>query len=239
MRKSLVTATAALALLSVAASAQTPAPADAAKPAAPAEQKPAEAKPAEDQVLATVDGQPIKMSDVMRAMESMPPQVRQLPPEMVTPVILDQLINGKLVAKAGYEAGVQNSDEAKARMKAAEERIVQGVYLDQEVEKRINEDAIKAAYEDWKKANPPEAQVRARHILVADEAKAKDIIAQLDKGGDFAKLAQENSTDGAAAQGGDLGYFKKGDMVPEFADAADVRAARAKTRTTNKAAFRP
>ena len=63
--------------------------------------------------------------------------------------------------------------------------------------------------------------MHARHILVGDEATAKKIIAELKKGGDFAALSKQYSKDPSAAQqGGDLGFFKKTDMVPEFADAA-------------------
>ncbi|MGE3651004.1 MAG: peptidylprolyl isomerase, partial [Reyranellaceae bacterium] len=68
---------------------------------------------------------------------------------------------------------------------------------------------------------PPEEEVSAKHNLVASEDEAKKIIEELGKGGDFAKIAKEKSTDKASgAQGGDLGWFKKGDMVKEFAEAA-------------------
>jgi foldase protein PrsA len=80
---------------------------------------------------------------------------------------------------------------------------------DEDVEKKFNE----------KKENG-ELQIRASHILVEDEAKANDLKKQLDEGADFAELAKENSSDGSAASGGDLGYFGKGKMVKEFEDVA-------------------
>ncbi|WP_026905662.1 peptidylprolyl isomerase [Paucisalibacillus globulus] len=80
---------------------------------------------------------------------------------------------------------------------------------DEDVEKKFNE----------KKENG-ELEIRASHILVEDEAKAKDLKKQLDEGADFAELAKENSTDGSASQGGDLGFFAKGKMVKEFEDTA-------------------
>ena len=84
----------------------------------------------------------------------------------------------------------------------------------------VSESDTKAAYEKFK-TELGDKEYNARHILVASEAEAKDVIAQLNKGGDFSKIAKEKSTDkGSGANGGDLGWFKKSDMVKEFADAA-------------------
>ena len=80
---------------------------------------------------------------------------------------------------------------------------------------------MRARYDQQIANKPREEEVHARHILVPDEATAKQVIAQLGKGADFAALSKQYSKDpGAAQQGGDLGWFKKSEMVPEFADAA-------------------
>ena len=93
--------------------------------------------------------------------------------------------------------------------------------LEKEVGPQVTEAAVKARYDKDIAGKPAVQEVHARHILVADEATAKKIIAELKKGGDFAALSKQYSKDpGAAQQGGDLGLFKKGDMVPEFSDAA-------------------
>ncbi len=85
----------------------------------------------------------------------------------------------------------------------------------------MTDEAVKARYDAEFAGKKGEEEVHARHILVADEATAKKIIAELKKGGDFAALSKQYSKDpGAAQQGGDLGFFKTTDMVPEFADAA-------------------
>lgn len=84
--------------------------------------------------------------------------------------------------------------------------------------KEPTEQELKAMY-DERVAEMPKSEYHARHILVADEAKAKDLIAQLDKGASFEKLAKDNSSDGSAAEGGDLGWFLPAQMVKPFADA--------------------
>ncbi|HYH22804.1 MAG TPA: peptidylprolyl isomerase [Azospirillum sp.] len=196
-----------------------PLAAQAQQPAAPAP-APAAAQ-SQDPVVARVNGEALHASDVMRLVSQLPPQVQQMPLEMIYPAILDQLVNQKLVSAAGYKAGLQNSAEVKEELKRAEERIVQRAFIQGEVEKRITEDALDKAYKEYVAKHPAQEEVKAAHILVESEAEAKDIIAQLKKGADFAKLAKEKSKDKAAAeQGGDLGYFTKDTMVEPFANAA-------------------
>ncbi|MGQ9372121.1 peptidylprolyl isomerase [Azospirillum sp. ST 5-10] len=174
-----------------------------------------------DPVIARVDGQEIHASDLMRMAGQLPPQVRQMPLEMLYPAILEQLVNQKLIAGAGYKAGLQGSEQVKQELKAAEERAVQRAYVEQKIQERITPEALDEAYKQYLKDNPSQEEVKASHILVENEAEAKEIIDQLQKGGDFAKIAKEKSKDtAAAAQGGDLGYFTKDAMVEPFAEAA-------------------
>jgi peptidyl-prolyl cis-trans isomerase C len=77
---------------------------------------------------------------------------------------------------------------------------------------------LKAEY-DERVAEAPKEEFHARHILVDEEAKAKEMIAQLDKGGSFEELAKENSKDGSSTEGGDLGWFNANQMVKPFSDA--------------------
>ena len=105
-------------------------------------------------------------------------------------------------------------------MKIAADAALQNALLTQVIGPQVTEAKVHAAYDKEYAGKPGEEEVHARHILVATEAEAKDIIAQLDKGADFATLAKQHSTDGCAAQGGDLGFFTKDDMVAPFADAA-------------------
>ena len=104
---------------------------------------------------------------------------------------------------------------------AAEEQALETALLHKEIAPLVTEAAVRARYDQQIAGKPGVDEVHARHILVPDEATAKQVIAELNKGGDFAALSKQYSKDpGAAQQGGDLGWFKKDEMVPEFANAA-------------------
>jgi peptidyl-prolyl cis-trans isomerase C len=173
-----------------------------------------------DPVLATVNGQPIHLSDVKEAAQSLP-QARNLPPQQVYPLLLDQLIDAQALLVKAQQSGLDKDADVQRAMKAAQERALESAYLSKTVRPQVTEEAVKARYNAEFAGKKGEEEVHARHILVPDEATAKKIIAELKKGADFAALSTQYSKDpGAAQQGGDLGFFKKGDMVPEFSDIA-------------------
>jgi peptidyl-prolyl cis-trans isomerase C len=177
--------------------------------------------PQSDPVVAVVNGQAIKLSEVQAAQASLPPQYRNLPLERIFPALLEQMIDARLLVAEARKAKLQDSEAFKKRLASIEDRLLQELFVVQEIERRLSPKAVKEAYEKKIRDLPPEEEVKARHILVADEAAAKAIIEELKKGGDFEKIAKDKSTDKASgAQGGDLGWFKKGDMVKEFAEAA-------------------
>lgn len=186
--------------------------------AVPAPAQDGEAPP--DRVIATVNGEEIFMSEAMRAIQALPPQVRQMPPEMLLPVIADQIAAGRLIAARGYDEGLQDDPEVQERVSEAERSIVQDIWLQRAIADRTTEDAVEEAYEKFVAENPPSEEIRARHILVETEDEAKALIAQLDEGADFATLAQEHSTGPSGPNGGDLGYFGQGQMVQPFSDTA-------------------
>lgn len=174
-----------------------------------------------DPVVARVNGTEIHRSEVLHTITGLPAQVRQMPTEMVFPAVLDQMVNGRLVAAAASEAKLQDDPEYKDKMKRAEERVIQEIFLSRAVKARITDAALQDRYKKYLTDNPPQDEVRASHILVATEAEAKGLIDQIKAGADFAKLAKEKSSDAAAAaQGGDLGYFTKDAMVQPFSEAA-------------------
>lgn len=189
--------------------------------AAVAAEAPQPAAPAGDPVVARVDGTEIHRSEIDALIGQLPPNVREMKPEVVIPALIEQVVNQRLVAAAGYKAGLQNSDEVKADLKKAEARSVQHAYIQKLIDAKITPSMLENAYKQRLATNPPAEEVRASHILVETEDQAKAIIEELKKGGDFAKIAKEKSKDpSAAAQGGDLGYFTREAMVQEFADAA-------------------
>ncbi|WP_428490643.1 peptidylprolyl isomerase [Rhodopila sp.] len=174
-----------------------------------------------DPVLAKVNGQPIHASDLKAAADTLPAQARALPPKQLYPMLLDQLIDAQALVIEAKKTGLENDPEVKRSMQMAEDRTLASAMLSKQVRPEVSEAAVKARYDQEFANKPGEPEVHARHILVSDEATADKIIAELKKGGDFAALSKQYSKDpGAAKQGGDLGFFKKTDMVPAFADAA-------------------
>nr|WP_294527891.1 peptidylprolyl isomerase [uncultured Rhodopila sp.] len=174
-----------------------------------------------DPVLATVNGQPIHLSDVKEATASLPPQARGMPPQQLYPMLLEQLIDARALLIQAQRTGLDKDPEVQRAMQAAQERALASALLNKVVRPQVTDEAVKARYDQEFAGKTGEIEVHARHILVADEATAKKIIAELKKGADFAALSKQYSKDpGAAQQGGDLGFFKKTDMVPEFSAVA-------------------
>ena len=174
-----------------------------------------------DPVLATVNGQPIHASDLKAAVETLPPQARALPPQQLYPLLLDQLVDAQALLVEAKKTGLDKDPNVQRSVQMAEDRTLASAVLNKQVQQQVTDEAVKTRYDQEFVNKPAESEVHARHILVADEATAKKVIAELNKGGDFAALSKQYSKDpGASAQGGDLGFFKKTDMVPAFADAA-------------------
>jgi peptidyl-prolyl cis-trans isomerase C len=175
---------------------------------------------ADDPVVARINGKELRRSDVTAVQKTLPPQAQQMPIEMIYPMLIEQMVSQQLITEAGRKEKLDQSPELKAKLARYEERLVQEAWLTREVEKAASEEKLKEKYEQFVKENPPKEEVSARHILVEKEDDAKAVIRDLDKGGDFAKLAKERSKDPAAATGGDLGFFAREEMVPEFSEAA-------------------
>jgi peptidyl-prolyl cis-trans isomerase C len=192
---------------------------------APAQTPPAAspqpADTAADPVIAIVDGAAIRRSEMLAMQRQLPAQYQQMPIEMIFPVLLERMIDSKLIAVAGRQAGLQNEPEVKARVASFEERVVQEVYLTRRIAQRADDATLRKRYDEFVKANPPKEEIHARHILVATESEANAVSEALRKGADFQKLAAEKTIDPSGkTTGGDLGFFGKDEMVPEFSGAA-------------------
>jgi peptidyl-prolyl cis-trans isomerase C len=171
-------------------------------------------------VVARVNAIEIHRSDVIQALGSLPPQVQQMPMAQIYPLLLERMIDNKLVAAAGRAQKLQDDAEIKRRVAEFEDHAVQEAYLQRVVKGKLSDAELHKKYDAFVKENPPQEEVHARHILVANEKDAQAVLAELRKGADFAAVAKAKSTDGSARDGGDLGFFNRGDMVAEFSDAA-------------------
>jgi peptidyl-prolyl cis-trans isomerase C len=176
--------------------------------------------PAADPVVARVDGSPIHLSDVEAAMRGLPEQFRAMPPQILFPIMLDQLISQRVLTNAARKLNLQDTPEVRARVARAEEEALQQALLAREIGPLLTEEALRARYEKDIASQPREAQVRARHILLQTETEARNAIVALQAGADFATLARERSRGPGAAEGGDLGFFKREEMPDAFAEAA-------------------
>jgi len=175
---------------------------------------------APDPVVAKVDGQPIHLSELQSAAKDLPPNARGMPPATLYPMLLEQMIDGQALSTEARKAGLQKDPAVERQIAAATDRVLQTAMLGQLIGPMVTEDALRARYQRDFANKPGEDEVHARHILVDNEDLAKKIIAELKKGGDFAALAKEYSKDPGSDHSGDLGFFRKDEMVPEFAAAA-------------------
>nr|WP_047581938.1 peptidylprolyl isomerase [Methylobacterium sp. ZNC0032] len=174
-----------------------------------------------DKVVAKVDGIAITEKDVQLASEDLGERLAQLPEERKRDEVINYLVDLKLGAKAATEAKIGDTPDFAARLAYYREKVLLDEYLTREGKKAVTSEAAKKLFDDTTKAMTPEEEAHARHILVEDEAQAKAAVERLKKGEDFAKVAAELSKDpGSGKEGGDLGWFTKDRMVPEFAEAA-------------------
>ena len=191
-----------------------------------------------DPIVAKVNGQILYRSDVEIALRTAPAQVQQAPLEKVYPQILGSMINALLLSQAGKTAKVDQNPVVKAQIQATQTELVADAYVASISRSQISEAKLRAAYDDYAKQAPQQEEISARHILVPTEQEAKDIIEQLKKGADFATLAKDKTTDPSGkSNGGDLGYFTKQDMVPEFANVAFALKKGEYTQTPVKTQF--
>ncbi|MGF0539692.1 peptidylprolyl isomerase [Agrobacterium sp. ES01] len=175
---------------------------------------------AEDAVVAKVGDLDIHQSELDLAIANLDPQLQQLPEEQKKVAALSGVIDVKLLAGNATAEGLDQDEAFKKRMQYIADRELHNAYFKKHVVDAVTDDEVKARYDKEVAALPQQEEVHARHILVKTEDEAKAIIKELDEGKDFVELAKEHSTDPNKSEGGDLGYFGKGRMVPEFEEAA-------------------
>lgn len=171
-------------------------------------------------VIAKVDGKDITMQDVKNFMETSQDQMAGASLDQLFPMIQEQLVMGAVISNKAAAQNLEQDPVVQTRLAVMKDNVIRATYLEREVNALTSDEALKKQYDEFTKSFKPEEEVSAQHILVDDEAKAKEVIKKLKAGAKFEDLVKEYSKDKGAKQDGDLGYFRQTDMVKEFADAA-------------------
>lgn len=177
--------------------------------------------PSEDPVVAVVDGAEVHRSDVEAVARALPEQYRQVPLPQMYGMLLDRAIDFRLLANAAEGQDLADDPDVQAALAKARANVLRDAYIRQQIDEGTTPEKLQARYDEIKDDEDfTQPEVHARHILLGSEDEAKQVITELDGGADFAALAEERSVGPSAPNGGDLGYFRRGQMVPEFAEAA-------------------
>lgn len=174
---------------------------------------------ADDSVVARVNGVEVKQSQLDFAESELGPRLANFPPEDRRRVLLQYVLEAELMAEAAEKEKLNEAPTFADRVKYHERRALRDAFYDSSIRAAVPEADAKKIFDEKIATVKPDQQVHARHILVETEAEAKDVIARLKKGEDFAKVAKEKSKD-SNAEGGDLGFFSRGQMLKPFEDAA-------------------
>jgi peptidyl-prolyl cis-trans isomerase C len=173
-----------------------------------------------DTVIARVNGIDIKQSDLALAEEDVGAEMQGSSPDAKREQLIAYLADVIMVTQEAEKKKIAENPDFKRRLAFLRNKLLMGFELQEEAKAAVSENGMQQTYQDAVKSMAGQEEVRARHILVESEDEAKTILTELKGGADFATLAKEKSKDPGAAQGGDLGYFSKEQMVPEFADVA-------------------
>ena len=175
---------------------------------------------ASDPVIARVNGVDITQGDLALAEEDMGADMQATSPEAKHENLISYLADIIMVTQAADKKNLGDNPDFKRRLAFLRNKLLMGYELQREAKTALTDEALHQTYDEAVRSMAGQEEVRARHILVDDEDEAKKVLDQLKSGADFAALAKEKSKDPGAAEGGDLGYFTKDQMVPEFADVA-------------------
>jgi peptidyl-prolyl cis-trans isomerase C len=171
-------------------------------------------------VVATIDGEDISLNLVIAMMRQLPPQYRDQPFDVLYDPVLDDIIDTRLAAREAKRSGIADDPLIQELAQRAYDRVMAEAWISINIQQQITDDMVETRYAELINDTSAREEISARHILVDSMDAATDIIRRLDDGEDFATLAKALSTGPSAPNGGNLGYFKRGDMVPSFSDAA-------------------
>jgi len=188
-------------------------------------------------LVAKLNGEDIYLDEVLRLVEKLPDEIRQQPLETYFDRLVDDIVDSRLAATAGNEAGLTNDERVIEQMSIAAQRVLAEAWINSELRKSITDEAVQQAYDIFVADEQSRHEVRARHILVKEKTEAEAVISELQGGADFAELAKKRSAGPSGPNGGDLGYFPRGAMVPAFENAAFALAAGSFTQTPVQTQF--
>lgn len=187
----------------------------------------AEDKPADkDYVVLRVGNEDIKKSEIANTWKAVFPGENAPAFDSLDSKLKENIYRNiageRIMLSEAYKSGVQNSETVKERIKQVDRQIVIEEFLRDKTQSALSDDALHAVYNDYvKSVGSGKEEIKARHILVKEKASADAIEKKLKKGGDFSKIAKEESQDEASgASGGELGWFAADRMTPEFSKAA-------------------
>ena len=184
--------------------------------------KSGQAQTGENIVVAKVDGIEIQLIEILDLIEQLPQEYQNQPLAGYFDQMVDEVINTKLAAKAGENSNLSDDPIVIEAMRTAAQKVLAEKWLRAELAKSVTPKAIENAYNAYFADVASREEVKASHILLKDEQAAIGAIQKLKDGKDFAELAREISTGPSGPNGGDLGYFGRGAMVPVFEQAAFI-----------------
>ncbi len=167
-------------------------------------------------VVATVDGVTITETELTFAAEDLAQDLNSIPPAERRAFLVSVLVDMKLMANAARTLELDQSEVFIRRKTYLEERALRRAYFTSFIEAEVNEQTVRAAYDEFVTTLETGEEIRARHILLATEEDALAVIEELNAGRPFEDVAREKSTGPSGPKGGDLGFFGPGQMVPEF-----------------------
>jgi peptidyl-prolyl cis-trans isomerase C len=173
-----------------------------------------------DPLVARANGVDIHQSDLALAEEEIGGSMPQMAPQQKREYLVTYLADIIMLSQAAEQKKLADQPDVQRQLTFAHNKVLMEALLQKTGQAALSDDALHKVYDQAVKQMAPEEEVHARHILVATEQEAKEIEAELKKGADFATLAKQKSKDRSGADGGDLGWFTKDQMIPEFSQVA-------------------
>ena len=171
-------------------------------------------------IVANVNNEDISLETMIHAMNELPPEIQSQPFMSYYEDLLERVIDIKLFAQEGKKMKLDEEPSVRAAIDFVIEKVLMQAFLSKYVQENIKEENIKASYNNFIADETSREEIKASHILMDTESEAIDVINMLNDGDDFAELAKNKSTGPSGPSGGDLGWFKRGQMVPPFEKAA-------------------